>query len=91
MEPRSCDYCGAEIEGDGIVHRKRAFCSDECCEAWEDELLNHGEPDAEDLAETDDPLGFDDDVDDDLDGDVDEDGDLDGDLDDEYFDDDDDF
>ncbi len=86
----SCDYCGAAIEGDGIRHRQRVFCSDECCEALEDELLDHGEPDATELAVTDDPLAGDADLDAGLDGDL-EDG-LDGDLEqDGYFEDDDDF
>ena len=42
MELLTCTYCGAEIEGEGIRHRRRLFCSDECCEAFEDEFLDHG-------------------------------------------------
>lgn len=52
MDPRTCDHCGQEIEdGDGIRHRRRLFCSDECCEAFEDEFLTSGEPDEVDLDE----------------------------------------
>ncbi len=82
----SCDYCGAAIEVDGIRHRQRLFCSDECCEAFEDELLEHGEPDAAELDAADDPLTYDADLGDDLDGEID--GDLAGDDD---FEEDDDF
>ena len=49
METRICTYCGAEMENEGIRHRNRLFCSDECCEAFEDEFLVHGEPDLADL------------------------------------------
>jgi len=91
MEPVICDYCGAEVEGGGIRHRRRMFCCDECCESYEDELIAHGEPDPEDLADAVDPLDLGDDLGDDLEDDLEEDEDLDDDLgDDDYFDEDDD-
>ena len=49
MELLTCTQCGAEIEGEGIRYRRRLFCSDECCETFEEGFLNHGGPDAEDL------------------------------------------
>jgi len=49
MEPRLCDHCGADVETDGIQHRRRLFCSDECCEAFEDKFMVSGEPDSFDL------------------------------------------
>jgi len=53
MEPRPCDHCGTVVENEGIRHRRRLFCSDECCEAFEDRFMENGEPDDLDL---DDPL-----------------------------------
>jgi len=41
------------VENEGIRHRRRLFCSDECCEAFEDRFMENGEPDDLDL---DDPL-----------------------------------
>ena len=61
MELLTCTQCGAEIDGEGIRHRRRLFCSDECCETFEDGFLDHGGPDAEDLAEEDDDDLFDED------------------------------
>ncbi len=49
MDILNCTRCGAAIEGDGIRHRRRLFCSDECCETFEDGFLNRGGPDAKDL------------------------------------------
>ena len=49
MEPLTCTRCGVVIEGEGIRHRRRLFCGDECCESFEDGFLNHGGPAAEDL------------------------------------------
>lgn len=53
MEPRLCDQCGAELEAEnkGIRHRRRLFCSDECCETFEDQFMESGEPDELDLDE----------------------------------------
>ena len=68
MEPRLCDNCGKEMEDDDIRHRRQVFCSDECCEEFEDRFLENGEPDELDL---DDP--FDGDLDE-----VDEEGELEG-------------
>jgi hypothetical protein len=51
MEPRTCDQCGQAFEHEGIRHRRRLFCSDECCEAFEDEFMVIGEPDSLDLDE----------------------------------------
>ena len=56
MEVVTCTRCGAVVDGEGIRHRRRLFCSDECCEEFEDQFLDHGEPDDVDL-EDDDPGG----------------------------------
>lgn len=67
MEPRICDQCGQEIEEGGIRHRRRLFCSDECCEEFEDAFMSNGEPDDLDLDDDDlddlDPLEDADDLD----------------------------
>ena len=40
-----CFQCGIEIEeGTGIRHRSRLFCSDECCDQFEEEFAAAGEP-----------------------------------------------
>ena len=49
MEPPICDRCGTVVEGSCIRHRRRVFCSDECCEAYEDQFMVCGEPDPADL------------------------------------------
>ena len=49
MEPRICTCCGVVIETGGIDYRHHLFCSDGCCEAYEDRLVAHGEPDLDDL------------------------------------------
>ena len=77
METRTCTYCGVVIEAAGIDYRNHLFCSDECCEAFEDELLVRAAPDLDDL-DDEEPL----DVDFDLDAesfDLDSGGDLDDD------------
>ncbi|MEZ4386206.1 MAG: hypothetical protein R3D98_01260 [Candidatus Krumholzibacteriia bacterium] len=51
MEPRRCDHCGEVVLDQGIRHRRRLFCGDECCEAFEDEFMRVGEPDPVDLDE----------------------------------------
>lgn len=61
MEPRVCDYCGAVIEEAGLRHRRRLFCNDECCEAFEDKFLVNGEPDDTELLDDADGDPFDDD------------------------------
>ncbi len=48
--PRACHQCGAEVLDGGIEHRRRRFCSDECCEVFEDLFMLRGGPDAIDLA-----------------------------------------
>ncbi len=50
MDFRVCTRCGKEIEGEGILFHKKYFCSDECCEEYEELLLNVGEPVPEELA-----------------------------------------
>jgi len=40
-----CFQCGIEIEeGTGIRHRSRLFCSDQCCDRFEEEFAAAGEP-----------------------------------------------
>jgi hypothetical protein len=50
MALRLCAQCGIEITAPEIRHRRRVFCSDECCEAFEDVFLIRGGPDPIDLA-----------------------------------------
>jgi hypothetical protein len=60
-----CFHCGGAVEGDGIEHRGKVFCSDECCDEFEDELTTNGEPDPDDLDDEDfevDDLEFDEDA-----------------------------
>jgi len=56
MQPRTCHQCHLEILDDGIEHRRRQFCSDECCELFEDLFMLRGEPDPQDLAEAEEDL-----------------------------------
>ena len=49
MEILTCDQCGTLVEGAGIRHRRRLFCGDECCEEFEDRIVDHVEPDAVEL------------------------------------------
>jgi hypothetical protein len=49
MEFSVCAQCGIEIEGKGINFRKQVFCSDECCDEFEEEFNANGEPDLEEL------------------------------------------
>ncbi len=51
MDFNVCFQCGSEIEGKGIHYRNRVFCSDECCEEFEEEFIARGEPDLEELDE----------------------------------------
>lgn len=82
MTQSICSQCGADIDGTGIRHRGRLFCSDDCYETFEEEFLTKGEPGVHELDEDlDEDLAFDED---DLDEDEDE-------LDEEDLDKDDDF
>jgi hypothetical protein len=69
MDFNVCAQCGIEIEDKGIHYRGQVFCSDECCEEFEEEFSSSDEPDIEDLdeeADTDfdeDDLGYRDEVD----------------------------
>ncbi len=49
MDFEVCAQCGREIEGLGILFQGRHFCSDECCEEFEELLLVNGEPDPGEL------------------------------------------
>ena len=53
MEILTCNQCGALVEGAGIRHRRRLFCGDECCEEFEDRIVDHVEPDAVELEKAD--------------------------------------
>ena len=80
MDFKVCARCGKEIEEQGVLFNKRRFCSDECCEEFEEMLLDGGGPEPEDLdfeAEAEADVD-EDDLDEDLDlDDLDEDLDLD--------------
>jgi hypothetical protein len=58
MDFSVCSQCGIEIEGKGIHYRDQVFCSDDCCEEFEEEFNSSDEPDIEDLEEED-PEDFD--------------------------------
>ena len=68
MELTVCHQCSAEIEGKGIHFRGYVFCSDECCEEFEEAFADREEPDLDDLEDdisAADDLGYrDDDFDD---------------------------
>lgn len=49
MDLSVCSQCGTEIEGKGIHFRDRVFCSDECCDEFEEQFVDSGEPDMDDL------------------------------------------
>ncbi len=51
MDFSVCAQCGIEIEGKGIHFRNKVFCSDECCEEFEEAFSSSDEPDMEDLGE----------------------------------------
>ncbi|MFH1843174.1 MAG: hypothetical protein ABIF77_08190 [bacterium] len=44
-----CTWCGAEITEEGVGYKGRLFCSDECCEQYQDDLEKNGEPNPEEL------------------------------------------
>jgi len=73
MEINACAQCGLEIESKGIHFRGKVFCSDECCEEFEAEMADNGDPDMDDLDDDFDPddlgeeLGYREDDDDDED------------------------
>jgi len=72
MQQPYCAQCGGEVDGEGIRHRGRLFCSDECCEEFEEDFLTRGEPGVEELDGDDDDDFDEDDLDideDDDDGD----------------------
>ncbi len=49
MDFQVCVQCGREIEDKGILFRNRHFCSDECCEEFEELYQQKGEPDPKEL------------------------------------------
>ena len=53
MELSACVHCGNEIDSKGIHFRGKTFCSDECCEEFEAELVDKGGPEMVDLADDD--------------------------------------
>ena len=53
MDFSVCTQCGVEIESKGIHFRNHVFCSDECCEKFEDRVRNHVDPDAVELEKAD--------------------------------------
>ena len=57
MKPKTCTHCAAEIEGKPVSYRGHVFCSDECCEEYDEVFAAKGGP-------------ADDDLDDDLDKDL---------------------
>ncbi len=60
-----CTQCGCEIEEAGIQFRGKFFCSDECCEKYEQNLLDKDEPVLDELADDEDAdlLNLDEDLD----------------------------
>ena len=49
MSVNMCAWCGAEITNEGVGYQNQLFCSDECCEEYQDDLVKNGEPNPEDL------------------------------------------
>jgi len=67
-----CTQCGAEIEETGIQYRGKVFCSDDCCEQYEQEFQDKDEPvldeldgDDEEVEISDEDLDYQDDDDED--------------------------
>ncbi len=56
-----CTQCGGDIEETGIQYRGKFFCSDDCCEQYEQDFLDKDEPLIDELAaddaDDDDDLG----------------------------------
>ena len=78
MDFSVCAKCGVEIASKGIHFRNHVFCSDECCEEYDAEFAEKGEPVIDELLDDDllsddlddDELGFrDGDLEDNLDED----------------------
>jgi hypothetical protein len=38
MGVKECAWCGEEITGEGIKYNKLLFCSEECCDDYQDDL-----------------------------------------------------
>ena len=53
MDFDACSQCGKEIDGKGVQFRDRVFCSDECCDEFEEELLAKDALSIEDLDDID--------------------------------------
>ena len=49
MSSDRCAHCGVLIEEMGLEYKGLLFCSDDCCEEYEDNLLTNGEPDPAEL------------------------------------------
>lgn len=60
MDIEVCAQCGNEVDGKGVKFRDRLFCSDACCDEFEEELSAQDELEMEDL----DDIGDLDDMDD---------------------------
>lgn len=62
MDSIKCTQCGVEIEGRGVHYQGNHFCSDECCEEFDIEMVSNSEPQVEDLKldpdPEDDDLGY---------------------------------
>ena len=51
MDTERCEQCGQDFDGPGVDFRNHTFCSDTCCETFEERLVLNGEPAEVDLAE----------------------------------------
>lgn len=49
MSMDKCAWCSGEVTDDDVRYRKRLFCSDECCDEYQDDLTTNGEPNPEEL------------------------------------------
>jgi len=49
MKPMLCAQCGSEIEVRPIAYHGRMFCSDECCETFDQDFALKGGPGDDDL------------------------------------------
>jgi len=49
MDFSKCIQCGVEIEGKGIHYQGRSFCSDECCEEFDEKFVASVEPKMDEL------------------------------------------
>lgn len=49
MDSKVCSQCGVELENMGVRFKDHVFCSDDCCDEFEEQLSGDDIPALEDL------------------------------------------